>query len=182
VSKSTGALDLKTVRRLGLRWLLSAVLTVTSGLLFWYGRVQDEIARALLNGNPWIIDWQSHPMTRFAGGLNLPATIVGVVLKNRVPDRVIEVIFCLFVPVQWWLVGMWADSELGFGRYQGRARPPLSERTLTLTCIVSLVVLTAIATLARGFYPSIGLFWMLLIPMSFLTWVIRWRRLYRPPT
>jgi len=171
----------KTIRQLGLRWLLPPVLTIVSGLLFWYGMVQDQIARAELAGSPWLRELQPNPIMGFAGVLNLPEVIVGLILKNWLPERVLEVIVCLLVPVQWWLVGIWADCELGLGRFQNQRRPPLGERTLTLTCGV-LVLLLLAALLVRRFdarFP--GLFWMLLIPMSFLTMVVSWlRRYWRP--
>lgn len=167
---------MKTIRRLGLRWLLPPVLTAGSGLMIWYAWAQDQMARTRY----WYVsDLPPHPIGTLAAGLNLPAVIVGWVLNIWLPTRAIEVIFGLVLLVQWWLMGMWADRELGLGRYLGRTRAPLSERTLTLTCAVTAVLMLGIALAERSFNPKlVGLFWVLLLPMSFVTWVIRWRRRY----
>ncbi len=170
---------MKTIRRLGLRWLLSPVVTVMSGLIFWFGMVHTAMPPKELRG---FIDWQYHPMALFAGGVNFPALVVGAVLSNWFPDRLGYIISICLVPIQWWLIGTWADRELAFGKYQGRMRPPLGERTLALTCGVSALLLLVIAVFTRGFIVrSIALFWMLLIPVSFVTMVVRWRRQHQPP-
>lgn len=176
---------MKKIRSLGLRWLLPPVLTVVSAAVYWYGTDQDRIAQAAREKTGWhqLTDLPYHPLTQLAYSLNAPALIAGAILSNRLPERTIGVIgFCFLVPFQWWILGRWADSELGFAGYRNRVRPPMGERTLTLTCIVSIPLFLIAGVFGRGVWLRVfALFWVILILMSFVTMVNRWRRHYWGP-
>ena len=160
--------------------LLPPVLTVVSAAAYWYGTDQDRIVQAAREKSGWhqVTDLPCHPLTQLAYGLNVPAMIPGAILSNRFPESAISIMtLCFLVPLQWWLLGRWADSELGLGTWCDQTRPLLGERTLTLTCVVSTPLFLAAVVFGRGVWPRvIALFWIILILMSFVTIVNRRRR------
>ncbi|HUE05330.1 MAG TPA: hypothetical protein VMR62_37635 [Bryobacteraceae bacterium] len=171
---------MKIIKRLGLRWLLPIVLAVVSASLFYYGAAQDRVALAKLERAGWHFGaaWHPHPSIQLAESLNLPAMLIGVILINWLPERVVDLaIFSFVVPLLGWVVGNWADNEFGLGRAQGRTPPPLHERTIMLSCCGAFLgIVLGIAFLGRFTPGLVGLFWIMLAPVSILTWAARWRR------
>jgi hypothetical protein len=123
-----------------------------------------------------------HPLVQLTCSLNLPAILVGALLSTRLPEWIVDVVvFGVLVLLLWWLVGTWADNELGLGHAQGRIPPPARERTISLACGGTALVLLAIGIIGHTFnLKFLGLFWLVLIPVSILTWAIKWRRHHLP--
>jgi hypothetical protein len=173
---------MNAIKRLGLRWMLPALLTPFSAALFRYGATQDRIARALAerSGLHFGAAWHPNSPIQTVGSLDLPAMLAGVVLSNWLPEWIVEAaVFCLFVPLLWLAIGSWADNELGVGRAQGQTPPPLHERAITLSGGICAVLLLAVGILGRTFSPRfVGLFWVVLMPVSTLTGAAKWRRKY----
>jgi hypothetical protein len=168
------------VSRLGLRWLLPALLTPVSAALYWYGETQDRIARATAEKAGWHFGaaWHPNSLVQTIGSVNLPAMLGGALLSIWLPELVVYVIvFGGLVPVLWWSIGRWSDVEYGLGHALGAVRPPLHERPVTLSCGISAILLVIVGILGRTFSPRfLGFFWVVLLPVSLLTGVAKWRR------
>jgi hypothetical protein len=127
--------------------------------------------------------WHPNSLIQTVGSVNLPAMLGGLLLSGWLPEAIVYVvIFAIFVPLLWWSIGRWADVEYGLGCSQGHVRPPLRERAITLSCGISAVVLVSIRIFGRIYSPRfLGLFWILLLPLSILTGAAKWRRRWLPP-
>ena len=172
------------VKRLGLRWLLPALLTPVSASLFWYGTTQDRIARAAAERAGWHFGaWHPNSLLQTVGSVNLPAMLAGVLLSSWLPEAIVYVaVFGVFVPLLWWFIGGWSDHEYGLGRAQGHVRLPLRERTITLSCGISAVVLLIVRIVGRIYSPRfLGLFWTVLLPVSIFAGAAKWRRRWLSP-
>ena len=171
---------MKAIKRLGLRWLLPLVMTALSALAFWCGAVQDEVRRAALEKQGWHFGaaWHPNSLVEVVSSINLPAMLGGVLLLNLVPETwTYAIVFGLFVPAVWWLVGRSADVEFRLGSARSKVNPPLRERTITLSCGISAILLLAMRIIRHTFSARfLGLFWVVLLPVSIMTAVSKWRR------
>jgi hypothetical protein len=172
------------IRRLGLRLLLPALLAPLSAAFFWYGIVEDRVARAAAEKAGFYAGaaWHPNSLVQTVGSINLPAMLGGVLLRKVLPETILYVVvFGIFVPVLWWCVGLAADAEYGIGRALGQVRPPLRERAITLSCGISALFVLALRILAHLYSPRFfGVFWIVLLPVSILTAAGKWRRKWLP--
>jgi hypothetical protein len=172
------------LRRLGLRCMLPAVLAPLSAGLFWYGMVEDQRARAVLEKAGWSFGaaWHPNEFVQTAMSINLPAMFGGVLFMKLLPDVVLYgLCFGIFAPTLWWFVGAAADNELALGRAIGQTRPRLRERAITLSCGVTVLAVTAVGLFAHTYSPRLlGIFWIVWIPMSILSGAAKWRRRWLP--
>src|SRR5262249_25421178 len=66
-------------------------------------------------------------------------------------------VFAIFVPLLWWSIGRMADVEYGLGRAQGRVRPPLRARTITLSYGISIIASLRAFLQPATFWPVLAL-------------------------